>query len=107
MSSPPSTSQRALRLVAYILVSVGTIGMHYAYGAVYVQMLDALGGTREITALVGSLALFMMDGMGLLSGRIVQRFGSRRCALAGDDRPAARGTSDANSTHRPLMARAT
>ena len=75
--------QRAVRVFAYWLVSFGTLGMHYAFGTVYVQILDGLGGTREIGALVGSLGTGMMDGNGLLSGRIVQRFGSRRCALAG------------------------
>ena len=69
--------------MAYWLVSFGTIGMHYAYSTFYVQILDGLGGSRELASLVGSLGTGMMDGNGLLSGRIVQRFGSRRCALLG------------------------
>lgn len=60
--------QQALRIFAYWLVSFGTIGLQYCYSVLYVEMLEALGGSREVTALVGSLCACVMDGCGLLSG---------------------------------------
>ena len=74
---------RATRLLAYWIICLGTIGMHYAYSIVYVQLLDALNESREATAFVGSLASGMMDGMGIFSGRLVEVYGNRRCALVG------------------------
>ena len=46
----------ALRIFGYWLVCFSTLGIQYAYGALYVQFLERLHGSRGLTALVGSLA---------------------------------------------------
>ena len=82
-AGPMDSRRRALIVTAYAFISMGTLGMHYAFSVVYVQLLEALGGNPEITALVGTLGIFFMDGLGLFSGAIVQHFGSRPCAVLG------------------------
>ena len=71
------------QLFAYWLVSFMTLGMQYAYGALYVQLLDQLDSTRDFLAFVGSLSIGVMDGSALLSGVLVQRLGSRRACWLG------------------------
>ena len=100
---------RAARLLGYFLVSFGTLGMQYAFGPIYAELLTQLQGSREVTsrvhthsacaarshahthtshstrtqvtALVGSLSIGLMDGGGIIAGAIVLRYGSRRCCL--------------------------
>ena len=100
---------RAARLFGYFLVSFGTLGMQYAFGPIYAELLKQLQGSREVvtlpshththtphthvctrstqhtrtqvTALVGSLSIGIMDGGSMFSGVIVLRYGSRCCCL--------------------------
>ena len=117
---------RAARLLGYFLVSFGTLGMQYAFGPIYAELLKQLQGSREVvtlpshthththtththaracararartgdtrahtqhtthahtqvTALVGSLSIGIMDGGSMFSGVIVLRYGSRCCCL--------------------------
>lgn len=78
------TYARAQRLTAYFLVTFGSLGMQYAFGTIFAMLLDSLGGGRSITALVGSLAVGIMDGVGgIFSGWFVLRIGARRTCFLG------------------------
>jgi MFS family permease len=58
--------------------------MQYAFGPIFVMLLKSLGGGRSITALVGSLAVGIMDGVGgIFSGWFVLRIGARRTCILG------------------------
>jgi len=74
---------RAGVVVAYWLVSLGTLGFQYSFGVLYVRMLAALQGSTATTALIGSLCIFFMDGTALLTALIIRRFGPRRCCIIG------------------------
>lgn len=39
---------RAARLLGYFLVSFGTLGMQYAFGPIYAELLKQLRGSREV-----------------------------------------------------------
>ena len=39
---------RAARLFGYFLVSFGTLGMQYAFGPIYAELLKQLQGSREV-----------------------------------------------------------
>ena len=41
---------RAARLLGYFLVSFGTLGMQYAFGPIYAELLTQLQGSREVTS---------------------------------------------------------
>ena len=41
---------RAARLLGYFLVSFGTLGMQYAFGPIYTELLTQLQGSREVTS---------------------------------------------------------
>ena len=43
---------RAARLLGYFLVSFGTLGMQYAFGPIYAELLTQLQGSREVTSRV-------------------------------------------------------
>ena len=43
---------RAARLLGYFLVSFGTLGMQYAFGPIYAELLMQLQGSREVTLCV-------------------------------------------------------
>ena len=43
---------RAVRLLGYFLVSFGTLGMQYAFGPIYAELLMQLQGSREVTLCV-------------------------------------------------------
>jgi MFS family permease len=58
--------------------------MQYAFGPIFAMLLEALGGGRSTTALVGSLAVGIMDGVGgIFSGWFVLRIGARRTCFLG------------------------
>ena len=42
---------RAGRLFGYFLVSFGTLGMQYAFGPIYAELLKQLQGSREVVTL--------------------------------------------------------
>ena len=42
---------RAARLLGYFLVSFGTLGMQYAFGPIYAELLKQLQGSREVVTL--------------------------------------------------------
>ena len=42
---------RAARLFGYFLVSFGTLGMQYAFGPIYAELLKQLQGSREVVTL--------------------------------------------------------
>lgn len=74
---------RAQIICVYWVISAGTISIQYAFGAIYVELLDQLDGSLPETALIGSLCVALEEGCGAFVGVLSQRFGERRCALAG------------------------
>ena len=72
------------RLIAYWLVCTATIGMQYAFGSLYVVVLDSFESSRGEAALVGALCAGLMDGLAAMSGVIVQRIGSRAACIVGE-----------------------
>ena len=72
---------RAQRLLGYFLVSFGSLGFQYAFGPIYAELLEQLDGSREVTSLVASLCVGIMDMLGFVSGALVLRYGSRRCCI--------------------------
>ena len=72
-----------LNVLGYAFICVGTLGAQYAFGALYAELLDALGGSPGATAFVGSLCAGMMLGGGGVSGVIVSRLGARRACMIG------------------------
>jgi len=82
--APSSASvQRGTVLLAYWLISAGTISMQYAFSAIYVEALESLDGSATLAALVGSLCTALEDGLGAVSGPVAQRIGSRACCIIG------------------------
>ena len=47
---PVHPGARAARLLGYFLVSFGTLGMQYAFGPIYAELLTQLQGSREVTS---------------------------------------------------------
>ena len=86
------------RLIAYWLVCTATIGMQYAFGSLYVVVLDSFESSRSEAALVGALCAGLMDGLAALSGVIVQRIGSRAACIVGGVLAAAGLASSAAAT---------
>ena len=53
----PGDAARAARLLGYFLVSFGTLGMQYAFGPIYAELLAQLQGSREVSSPVATRAL--------------------------------------------------
>jgi hypothetical protein len=79
----PITPAALQRLFGYWLVCIGSLGIQYAIGSIYVVVLDTFDSTRGEAALVGALCAGLMDGLGALSGVVVQQIGSRTACLLG------------------------
>ena len=80
---PDGGAQAWLRVFAYILCCLGSLGLQYGFGTLYVSLLDALGEGPAATALVGSLCAGGMDGFAFISGKTIEHFGSRQTCLLG------------------------
>ena len=81
---PPDGGSAAwLRVFAYSLCCIGTLGVHYAFGPFYTLLLDEFGSSPASTAFVGSLSVGLMDGLGMFSGMLIERIGYRRTCLLG------------------------
>lgn len=71
------------RVVAFWFACAGTLGLQYAFGALYVDLLDEFGGSRAATAAVGGICAGVMDLGAVGAGLFMGRWGERRCCLAG------------------------
>ena len=83
MQPPDGGADAWLCVLGYFLVCIGTLGVQYAYGTLYSELLNALGGSPGGTAFVGSLCAGLMDGLGAVSGIVISRIGSRRACVLG------------------------
>ena len=74
-----------LRVAAYFTVCLGTLGLAYAFGPLYVELLKepAFGGNPSATAFVGSLCSGLMDMLAVFSGLVIERYGARRTCMIG------------------------
>jgi MFS family permease len=76
--------QRAICVTGYWLVCIGTLGVQYAFGTLYVHILEIFPEvTRAQAALVGALCAGIMDGVAAFAGMAVQRIGNRRSCFLG------------------------
>ena len=72
-----------LRVLGYFLVCTGTLGLQYAFAALYPTLLDTFGEGPTITALIGSLCAGSMEGFAVPSSLVIARLGARRTCLIG------------------------
>ena len=77
------TRSHVILIAAYWFIAAGTISMQYAFGIIYVELLDSMEGSATQTALVGSLCVALEEGCGAFVAVLSQRYGERRCALLG------------------------
>ena len=71
-------------MVGSVFVAYGiTIGLQYAFGIIYIVLLDAFGSSRAATAWVGSLSTGILEIAAVLSGLLVSKTSARFCALVG------------------------
>ena len=73
----------ACRILGYWLICAGTLGMQYAFGALFVQFLELLHDERGPTALVGSLTIGLQCTLAPFVFALSSRFGFRRVAFFG------------------------
>lgn len=71
------------RLVGYWLLCAATLGLQYAYGALFVQFLELLGGSRALAALVGSLCIGFQQLFSPVVVMLCARYGTRRITMIG------------------------
>jgi MFS family permease len=81
----PDGGWRAWSVVfGYFLVCFSTLGVQWAYSAIYGELLRALDEGPALTALVGSLCMGVMEGFAVLAALTISRFGSQRaCQIGG------------------------
>ena len=81
---PPDGGVSAwLRVLAYAIICITTLGVQYAFSPLYALLLVELGSPPAETAFVGSLSTGLMDGCGALSGIALERFGYRKTCIMG------------------------
>ena len=81
---PPDGGAAAwVRVGAYALVCIATLGVQYSFSPFYALLLEELASPPAATAFVGSLSIGLMDGLACFSGMIIERFGARLTCLAG------------------------
>lgn len=71
------------RVLALWFCCAGTLGLQYAFGALYVDLLEEFGGSRAATAAVGGIGVGIMDLGAIGAGLVMARVGERRCCLMG------------------------
>ena len=77
------STARGARLTGYWLVCLGTLGVQYAYSALFVVIMDKFLCSRAQAALVGAWCAGIMDGLGIIMGTTVIRLGFRRACIMG------------------------
>ena len=83
-SSPPNGGASAwLRVAAYAVVCIGTLGVQYAFGPFYTLLLEEFGSPPAATSFVGSLCVGLMDSLAVFSGMLIERIGSSRTCILG------------------------
>eukprot|EP01047_Picozoa_sp_COSAG01_P012427 COSAG01_NODE_560_length_15462_cov_18.361192_12_plen_518_part_00 len=84
-SPPPPDGGTAafLRVGAYFIISVCTLGVVYAQGLLFAEWLDVFGESRAMTAGVGTTGTCVMELGGAAVGALIARYGERRCCLGG------------------------
>jgi MFS family permease len=71
------------RVLALWFCCAGTLGLQYAFGALFVDLLEDFGGSRGATAAVGGICVGIMDLGAVGAGLVMARVGERRCCLMG------------------------
>ncbi len=80
----PNGGRRAwLVVLGYFLVCSSTLGLQYAYSAIYTALLAALDEGPTATALVGSLCAGTMEGFAVLAALTIARYGAQRACQIG------------------------
>uniref|UniRef100_A0A7S2J3R0 Major facilitator superfamily (MFS) profile domain-containing protein n=1 Tax=Haptolina brevifila TaxID=156173 RepID=A0A7S2J3R0_9EUKA len=80
----PNGGYLAWRSVAgYALVCLSTLGLQYAYSAIYPALLDSLNDGPMMTALVGSLCAGMMEAFAVPTALLIARIGPQRTCVVG------------------------
>src|SRR3954465_13247157 len=70
-------------VAAAFAVTLGGFGSAYTFSAFVEALQRDFGASRGSVSLVFSLAGFLYFGLGIISGPLADRFGSRRLAVAG------------------------
>jgi MFS family permease len=74
---------RARRLLGYWLVCIGSLGVQYAFGAIYVIVLETFESSLAQAALIGAMGAGTMDTLAIFSGMLVLRIGPHKACLLG------------------------
>jgi MFS transporter, MCT family, solute carrier family 16 (monocarboxylic acid transporters), member 6 len=84
-SAPPEGGWGWIVVFASFAVHFAVLGVQYGFGVVYRALLDdaSLNGDRSATAWVGSIAIALMLGTGIVTGKLVSLFGARPVVIAG------------------------
>jgi len=84
VASPPDGGYAAWSVVlgAGLIIALAS-GLQFTFGILYVTLLEEFAQPPAVTSGVVSTEFFCMLGCGVLSGRLVQRFGARRMASVG------------------------
>ena len=83
-SAPNGGGRAWLVVFGYFLVCSSTLGLQYAYAAIFPALLVALGEGPTATALVGSLCAGMMEGFAVVTALSIARLGAQRtCQIGG------------------------
>jgi hypothetical protein len=80
---PDGGVQAWLRVFGYFLVCMSTLGLQYAFSALYPALLQALKAGPTATALVGSLCAGTMEGFAVPAALVISRYGARTACLLG------------------------
>lgn len=85
MSGAPDGGSAAwARVAALWLCCAGTLGLQYAFGAVYVDLVEEFPDSgRGATAAVGGICVGIMDVGAIGAGLLMAKIGERRCCLLG------------------------
>ena len=83
-AGPDGGSAAWARVAALWLCCAGTLGLQYAFGALYVDLLEEFPTAgRGQTAVVGGISVGMMDVGAVGAGVIMAKLGERQCCLLG------------------------
>mmetsp|Transcript_84084 Transcript_84084/g.167827 ORF Transcript_84084/g.167827 Transcript_84084/m.167827 type:complete len:480 (-) Transcript_84084:69-1508(-) len=71
------------RVAAYGSCCLGTLGIQYCFGLLYVELTEALHASQEEIALVGSLSMFLLLLLAPVAKSVVGIIGARMTAFVG------------------------
>ena len=70
-------------VVAAFFSTFTLFGIAYSFGAFFSSMAEEFGAGRGATSLMFSITAFLYFGLGMLSGRVADRFGPRPVLVVG------------------------